>query len=127
MKHKFSRRWHQKDACSQWVSKIVVLTSLELYYCIHWSLEISCSARLRTGASDRETPSEHFLDPVTGVHTNTIGGTWNGMKMHTVYAVSTLIVIFGDRWSLEQFATCNTEYYLCCRWWKCWSWHNWFW
>ena len=26
--------------------------------------------------------TEHFVDPVTGVHTNTIEGTCNGMKMH---------------------------------------------
>ena len=26
--------------------------------------------------------TEHFVDPLTGVHTSTIEGTWNGMKMH---------------------------------------------
>lgn len=25
--------------------------------------------------------SEHFLDPETGVHTNTIEGIWNGIKL----------------------------------------------
>jgi transposase-like protein len=26
--------------------------------------------------------SQHFKDPITGVHTNTVEGTWNGLKMH---------------------------------------------
>ncbi len=26
--------------------------------------------------------SENFVDPITGVHTNTIEGFWNGLKYH---------------------------------------------
>jgi len=26
--------------------------------------------------------SKHYVDPVSGVHSNTIEGNWNGVKMH---------------------------------------------